>query len=151
MKNLSLTFLALITHSSTSSTVHAELLEHRLSIGVGLVHLSNPSETDFEIGAEYEYHFQPLFGVGALGNYVFSDPSVALLGAPVFYFHPLAGDWWLSASPIVQFGSGRTTQVGARVGTRVPVPLGVVTLVPSLAVDFIGGGRNYIFGLGIQI
>ena len=144
--------LALVALSvfALSPSARADFSQHRLSVGVGIVHLSYPSETDFELSAEYEYRFTPMFGAGALGSYIFSSSGIALLGAPVF-FHPFEGDLLFLAAPIVEFGSSITTQAGVRLGTRVPLPMGVVTIVPSFAVDFIAGGRDYIFGLGIQI
>lgn len=124
---------------------------HRLGLGIGVVHLNNPSQTSFELGGEYEYRFEPILGVGTQVNYIFSSPSIVLLAIPVLYVHPLAGDWIIHGSPIFEFGSGISTQVGVRLGTRIPIPLGVITILPSVAVDFIGGGEDLIFGVGIQI
>ena len=122
-----------------------------LSISGGLIHLNSPNSTTFEIGGEYEYSLNAFFGVGAQANYIFSNPSVTIIGVPEGFVHPIATDWYISASPIFEFASGYKTQVGARFGTRVPLPIGILTLIPSVAVDFIGGGTNYIFGFGISI
>lgn len=131
----------------SGSLAHAD----RITFGFGIAHLNVPSGTNFELGAEYEHTLDPLFGIGAFGNYIFSSPGVTLLGFPSLYLHPFAGDFLVSASPIVEFGSGIATYFGARLGTRVPIPLGAVTIIPSFAVDFIAGGQNYIFGLGIGL
>jgi len=143
-----LSIIALIT-LSFYSTPNARA-DH-LALGAGVIHLSNPSETEFEVGGEYEYNLNAFFGVGAQVNYIFSTPSITLLGAPEGFVHPLGGDWYISGSPLFEFASGMSTQVGARFGTRVPLPLGFMTLIPSVAVDFIGGGTDYMFGLGISI
>jgi hypothetical protein len=90
-------------------------------------------------------------GLGLSGNYIFSDPSILLLALPEVYFHPLAGDWYISASPLFEFGAETGTHVGARFGTRVPIPVGAATIIPSLSVNFINGGKIYVIGLGIQI
>jgi hypothetical protein len=123
--------------------------DQRFSLGAGIVTQNNPSQTSFEVGAEYEYRFDPLLGAGLSGNYVFSTPGIILLAVPDFFIHPLAGDWFVSAAPLFEFVSSQT-YVGARVGTRIPLPLGFLTFIPSVSVDFINGGRDFIFGLGIQ-
>jgi hypothetical protein len=122
----------------------------RISIGAGIVSVRQPPQTFFEIGAEYEYRITKIVGIGALGNYYFSTPTIALIGAPEIFIHPFATDWLISTAPIVMFGSGIETSVGVRVGTRIPIPLGDITLIPTFAVDFINGGQNYIYGLGFQ-
>ncbi len=122
---------------------------HRLGVGVGVVHQEQPSETNFSMGAEYECRASAFLGIGAFGNHIFSDPSVSLLGAPQIFLHPLGGDFYLAGSPIMQFGA-YGTHLGLRLSTRLPLPLGLFILVPSFAVDFIRGQRNYWFGLGLH-
>jgi hypothetical protein len=124
--------------------------DQRISLGVGIAQFKNSSETDLEVGAEYEYRLDPLLGLGGFGSYIFSDPGVTFLGAPSVYFHPFATDFLVSASPVVEFGSGIGTNVGARFGTRIPIPLGIMTIVPSFAVDVISGGPDFIYGIGFQ-
>jgi hypothetical protein len=124
---------------------------HRLGVGAGLVHIEGPSMTKFEIGAEYECRLDAFLGVGGFGNYIFADPGITLLGAPEIFVHPLAGKFYVAASPLIEFGSSVGTHVGARLATRIPLPLGLFILVPSFAVDFINGTRIYWFGLGIGL
>lgn len=123
---------------------------HRLGAGVGIVHTDEPSDTNVSIGAEYECRVNRFIGVGAFGDHVFSDPSFTLLGAPQILIHPLGGDFFVAGSPLFQFG-GRGTHVGSRLSMRLPIPLALFVLVPSFAVDFIGGHRNYWLGLGVSI
>jgi hypothetical protein len=132
-----------------SVVAHADY-DQRLSIGAGFVTMSNPSQTSFELGAEFEHRLDPLLGLGVSANYIFSSPGVTLVAVPDVFFHPLAGEFFLSAAPLLEFGSGTGTNVGARVGTRIPVPVGAITLFPSFSIDFINGGEDYIFGIGIQ-
>jgi hypothetical protein len=122
----------------------------RISLGVGVVHLNNPSQTDFAVSAEFEERLDAFFGLGAQGNYIFSTPGITFLGAPEIFIHPLGGEFLVSASPLVEFGSSTGTHWGTRLGTRIPVPFGLFTLVPTFAVDFIAGGKDYLFGIGIQ-
>lgn len=124
---------------------------HRLSVGAGLTHIADPSETSFSIGAEYECRMNPIVGVGGFANYIFTDPGITHVGAPEVFIHPLGGDFYVAASPLVEFGSRVGTHFGARVSSLLPIPLGVLILVPSFAVDFIRGTQIYWFGLGISI
>ena len=122
----------------------------RLTLGAGVAYFNQPSKAYFEIGAEYEYRQSAMLGIGGFANYIFSTPSITLIGVPEVFFHPLAGEWYVSAAPLMEFASGMNTQFGARLGTRIPLPLGVFVLIPTFAIDFINGGQNLIFGLGIQ-
>lgn len=122
--------------------------QQRLTLGAGLWHMGSPSQTDFELGGEYEYKVDPFFGIGAGGNYIFSSPGTGLVAAPEVFFHPFTTDFFVSASPLFQFGDNLGTKAGVRFGTLVPIPMGVMTLLPSLDVDLVGGSTNLIFGIG---
>lgn len=132
-----------------STQANAEYNGHRFGLGLGVAQLGD-SKAYVAVGAEYEYRLSPMWGLGGFANYVFSNPGVTLAGLPMVYFHPLEDDWYINASPIVQFGAG-DTEYGARVGTRIPIYMGPVAVVPQISVDFIAGHRNLIFGLGIGI
>ena len=123
--------------------------DNRFSLSGGVMVLTRPSQTVFQIGAEFEHRADPFVGYGLQGNYLFTTPAYALLAAPMVYLHPIASDWFISAAPLFEFNSGVT--VGGRVGTRLPITLGMVSVIPSASVDFIGGRQNFIFGLGVQI
>lgn len=140
------TLLVLLT-LLVPSVSHA-YYDERLSLSAGIERYGSPASTYALIGAEFEYRFTGMFGAGGLVEYLFSTPGVTRIGLPVFY-HPLEGDWLFLAAPIVEFQTG-ATQAGVRVGTRVPIPLGPIHLIPSLDIDFIGGNENLIVGLGIQ-
>jgi hypothetical protein len=140
---------ALVLLSIFIHEARADYYEQRFSLGVGIAQVNNPSQTSLEIGAEYEYRFAPMLGAGALVDYIFSNPSITYLGAPEVFLHPFATDFLLSAAPLIKISD--TTSVGVRLGTRIPIPLGLITLVPIFAVDLISGGPDYIYGLGFQI
>jgi hypothetical protein len=130
----------------------AQACGNRFGVSAGVEHSTSPSDTNFEIGAEYECRLNGLLGLGGEANYVFSNPSIFLLAAPTVFLHPLLGDFYVAASPLFEFGSGGTgTHVGARLSTRLPLPLGLFILVPSFAIDFINSRNIYWFGLGIGI
>lgn len=73
------------------------------------------------------------------------------MGAPELFIHPIATDWFLSAAPLFQIESGNGLTAGGRIGTRIPITLGILSLIPTATVDFIGGEHNVILGLGVKI
>jgi len=146
MKALLLIFAALLF----SPEARAVDCAHRLGVSAGLVHQDEPSRTNVALGAEYECRIDAFLGVGAFFDHVLSDPSYTLLGAPQLLVHPLGGDFFVAASPLLEFGP-TGTHPGLRLSTRAPIPLSVLTFVPSFAVDFVNGRRLYWFGLGISI
>jgi len=128
---------------------HADY-QQRIELGAGIVSTNNPAQTNLEISAEYEYRIEPKLGYGLSANYIFSNPGILLLAVPEAFLHPLEGDWLISGAPLLEFGPGSSTNIGLKIGTRVPIPLRSVTLIPEVAVDFIANGPITVFGLGIQ-
>lgn len=124
--------------------------QQRFGLGGGVFHQDNPSRTDFELGVEYEYRLNPGIGLGASGNSIFSNPVIGLLAVPELYLHPLAGEWYVSAAPLFELSNGHSS-AGTRLGTRIPLPLGAITFVPSLTVDLISSRTNYIVGFGLEL
>lgn len=148
LKKISLLSLFILTWS-TSASAAIEKDGHRFSLSGGLVVVNEQSS--FALSAEYEYRIQEFYGIGGQANYVFSSQAFSQVAAPGFYLHPLQGEWYISASPVFYFGSGMDTLVGARFTTRLPLAIEILTLIPTVGVDLIQGGPNYIFGLGIAI
>ncbi|MFN8370919.1 MAG: hypothetical protein U0T83_09890 [Bacteriovoracaceae bacterium] len=130
-----------------SKIVMAE--QDRFLLGGGLIHISKTSKTYFEIGVEYEHRFDQVWGMGAQGNYIFSDPAITLLAVPTLFIHPTQSIL-LNLSPLFEFGADNGNHVGGRVGGRATIPLGQMAIIPSIGVDLINGGTNLIFGLGLQ-
>jgi len=141
--------LTIISLPSTASATIGGSGGSRFSLGGGLVYVNK--QTSFALGAEYEYRVEPLYGIGAQANYVFSSEAFTMVSAPIFFLHPLLGDWYISAAPIFEFGSMMSTKVGARFTTRIPLDISILMFVPTFGVDLISGGPNYIFGLSIGI
>ena len=123
--------------------------DNRFSLSGGVIVLTKPSRTVFQLGAEYEHRADAFIGYGLQGNYLFTTPGIGLLAAPMAYLHPIGTDWFIAAAPLFEFNSGVT--VGGRVSTRLPISVGIISFIPSGSVDFIGGRQNFIFGLGVQI
>lgn len=142
-------FLVVCLSPFLARTARAECA-NRVSVGAGIVHRDTPSETKFTAGAVYECRLNAFWGVGGFFNHVFADPGFSVIGAPQLLLHPLGGDFFVAASPILEFGDRTGTHAGVRLSSRVPLPLGLFILVPSVAVDFINGGRHYWFSLGLQ-
>ncbi len=141
----------ILASSGYIPSTYAAVGDFRLSGGLGIVTASNSSGTDLSAGLEFEYRMHEFMGLGGFGTYVFSNPGFTLVGLPEVFLHPLAGDWYVSAAPIVEFGGGLGTHWGARLGTRIPFSIGALSLVPQVSVDFINGGKLWSFGLGISI
>lgn len=120
----------------------------RFGLNGGLVVVNET--TSFALSAEYEYQPTSLYGLGAQGNYVFASQAFTQIAAPMAFVHPLLGDWYIAASPVFYLSSNET-KIGARLITRAPLMIEILSLIPVLGVDFIQGGPNYIFGLGISI
>lgn len=146
----SILFIALLLKSMFA---HGAIIsgDHRFSLNGGLIHLNNPNQTSFSVSAEYEYKLMPIFGIGGQGSYIFADNAITQLALPGAYLHPLAGDWYVSASPVFYLQSGADDRVGARFTTYMPLALNIMTLTPVFGVDVIKGGPNYLFGLGLSI
>lgn len=146
-----LLFLSLFIFSQTNASAEVRDGNHRFGLTGGLIVLNNPTQTVFSISAEYEYQFNDFFGLGTQLAHVFASQSLTQWAVPTAYVHPLGGDWFVSASPIFYFVSGANTRTGARFLTRIPLNISVLTLVPTVGVDVIEGGPNYIVGLSFGI
>ena len=144
---LSLLFSFCLCQGSSASVVTGN---HRFGLSGALVHINNPDQTSFSLSAEYEYRMNALLGVGGQVDHVFSTPSLTRIAAPTLYLHPLLGDFYVSASPVLYLGSGNT-KLGARFTSRLPLSIGILSIVPVVGVDVIKGGPNYLLGLGIGI
>jgi hypothetical protein len=146
------TIVALTLFVSTFSLTASESHANRAQLGVGIVSMSNPTQTNFTISGEFEHRLDAFLGLGATGSYLFSDPGIGLIAVPEAFFHPLGGDWLISAAPLIAFGSsGIGTHVGVKVGTRLPIPLVAFTVIPEISIGFVNNWNLITFGLGIAI
>lgn len=150
MKTYSLKFLLFLLITLFISGVARAEYGNRLELGAGFVTMSNPSTVDFEIGVEYENRVDAMLGAGGSANYIFTSPGTTLLAIPEGFLHPFGGDFLLSGAPLLEFGSFTGTHLGAKIGTRIPLPMGALTLIPEVSLDMINGSNILVFGLGIQ-
>lgn len=133
-----------------SSPVLADY-QQRLSLGVGVVSVSSPSQISFAVNGEYEYRLNSAIGLGTGANYVFSSPALVLVAVPEVFLHPFGGEFFVSAAPLIEYRPGLGTNLGARLGTRLPIELGAVKVLPTFSVDLANGGvLDMMIGLGIQ-
>lgn len=133
-----------------SSGAHATY-RNRISLMPGMVKLYNKEKMNVEFGFEMEHRLRRWIGIGAIGNYVLSHPPTTLIGAPEFFLHPYDGNGFFSVAPLMQFQSGATTKFGVRVGTRFLIPMWLLRIGPVIDYDFIGGGHQYVIGVGLEI
>jgi hypothetical protein len=157
LKNILITLL--LSSLPMTSSAYAEDEEtsdvtgHRLGFGLGLAQVEDGTRTYsyFTIGGEYEYRFQAYLGAGLGINHIFSSPNMTLFALPQAYVHPLQGSWYINLGPVLQTGGDMDAHVGFRIGSRLGITLGDVSVTPQINVDFINGGRNYIFGIGVGL
>ena len=133
-----------ITHPA-----HADYTQ-RLSLGVGIVSFQNPSETELEFGAQYEYRVQPMWGLGIFTNVIFTNPLIVDIGVPEVSWHPFEGAFLISGAPLIEVGDPDGTHVGIHFGTRLPIHLGTFTLIPIFGIAFIDSSTRIDYGLGFE-
>jgi hypothetical protein len=144
-----LTLLPLFCFFLAVQSAHADYTS-RFSLGVGIVTFQNPSTTELQVGAEYEYRVTPMWGLGLFADVIFTNPIITDLGAPEVFWHPFETAFLISAAPLFEFGDSDGTHVGVHFGTRIPISLGQVKLIPIIGVAFIDHTTRPDFGLGIE-
>ena len=77
----------------------------------------------FKIGADYEYRFTKLFGLGLFLNYIYGDFNVWVIGLPTVFLHPWK-ELTLIVSPGVEIEEGGETEVLLRLGGYYEFSLG---------------------------
>src|SRR4051812_4088140 len=99
-------FIALLL---VSTPVLADGRPQRFSLGLGLASTSGlPQEgvqVNFVLSGEYEYPVNQFFGLGLASSYIFSNPGLLLIAAPVVSVHPFGTGLLVNAAPLFQFGS----------------------------------------------
>jgi hypothetical protein len=133
----------------TTTSAHADYTQ-RLSLGVGIVSFQNPNESEFEFGAEYEYRLNPTWGLGLFTNVIFTNPLIVDIGAPEAFWHPFGSEFLISGAPLIELGQPDGTHVGVHFGTRLPLHLGALTIVPIFGIAFIESSTRIDYGLGLE-
>ncbi len=129
----------------------SEQRSHYPGVFIGYTHAQ--SETHFTYGFEYEYRFEPSWGLGLLYEKTpdahHGDGTTLILGE--FYYHP---------DDNLRFGIGAGKE---RIGGHHPHSENVIQLnasydihfgdfgiAPTVAVDFIDGEKAYVFGVSVM-
>ena len=103
------------------------------------------------LDGEVENRFLPFLGFGGDVVYAFAKPPVFLASFPEIFIHPMGRRWFISAAPSFEFGRGMHTHIGAKLGTRIPIPLPMLTLMPGFSVEVFKGRTVYVLGLCVQL
>lgn len=120
--------------------------KHHIALFNGLTTNLDHETTGYSIGLDYEYSVSDRFGVGLIGEYVFSGEGELILGVPVF-FHPASG-LKLGVAPIGVYAEvhhddhhdhahdvEKEWNMGVRLNMAYSVHLGKVSAGPSLSLD----------------
>ena len=107
---------------------------------------TNPSNTDFTLGAAYEFRTSSLLGIGPVADFVFASKFAALFMGGMF-FHP-AGDLKLVAAPGIKFQGGLSAFV-MRFGVGYDFHSGPLIFTPTFNIDLISGDAALVWGIAI--
>jgi hypothetical protein len=100
------------------------------------------------IGLEYEYRVNPLFGIGAFGEYAGGEIDTWVFGIPGF-IHPYAG-WFIRLAPGLEF-EGSETLYFFRTGVGYEFELSPRWgLAPEFNMDILEGNKTeFVYGLSL--
>jgi len=134
-------------HSADLEGYSPEEIENRHHIEVFLGNTQTEEGEDaFTLGAQYEYQFASLMGVGILGEYAFDNVDAWVVGTPLT-IHPGAG-WQLVAMPGIEI-EGNKTKFLFRAGVGYEFELEQFSIKPEFNADFVGGDVNLVFGVSL--
>lgn len=119
---------------------------HTFGLSMGVAH--SDSENGGSIGVEYEYNRRSNLGIGGMLDLTGGNFREALLAVPL-YFH--RGERLvLIGAPGINFSS-RDEQLALRLGGGYEVPLGDLTLRPSLYYDVLDSADNiWVFAVAFR-
>lgn len=126
-----------------------------LSLG-GMSQLEEPHETSLALGLDYERRLTEEVGVEGLSDFTFGEHSRDLLFAATLTLRPLGG-LKLMAGPGFEVGEEKATghthaDFVLLVGAAYEIPVGPLTLAPTVHWDFVGRTRtNVMYGLGVGV
>lgn len=122
--------------------------DHHVALFLGAT--SDSHHAHFTSGLDYEYRFDTTFGIGVLGDVVWSNPNHTVVGVPLF-LHPV-GEWKIFAAPGLSFVSGHS-HYNTRVGTGYDFALSDDwSLGPMVAADFSKEAHpHWVYGLSLGI
>jgi hypothetical protein len=140
--------------SEAAEAEHGEAHGHHphhvaVLLGGGVRKEHGETESGFVIGADYEYRFHRLLGVGALVEAATGDLRDVVLTAPIF-LHPWRG-LKLLAAPGVEIREAGNSEFLFRIGGAYLFPRGDFTIGPDFVVDIVNGNPTFVFGVGFGV
>jgi hypothetical protein len=140
-------------HSHEEKT-HPPYHTHHAALFLGGTHADVEIETEggireegedaFTVGLDYEYRFSQLFGVGGLVEYAGGELETTSAMAGLF-IHPIGG-LKLFLAPGVEH-EGDENEFLFRAGVHYNFLFGNFVVTPVLAVDFVDGEENLVYGV----
>ncbi len=148
------------THSEGEHESHGR---HHAALFLGATTDFEEEETDFSLGADYEFRVLPQLGIGLLGEVTFAEEEVFIVGAPIL-FHPNARIV-LGVAPgleIVDEMSGEHEGIApegeeAETETETTFLLRLIggyelelssfTLTPTVSLDLVDGDASLVYGI----
>ena len=135
------TATAISAGESTDEQEHA-IPGHYIEATLGVAY--NDGTMGSFTGLEYEYRFNPLFGVGAFADTTFDGFDLAAVGA-VTNFHPT--DRWklLAGLGVERKLAGGKDKALFRVGAAYEFGVGNGTISPMIAYDFLEDAKDVVY------
>ena len=145
-----LVVLIILVMGFSSSVSGDEFHRHHLVVSVGNTQ-EGFSEHGFSIGADYEYRFNQLFGLGGMVEYAGGDFE-HWLGFVTMFFHPTER-WEIILAPGTEIKKGtRDRNFIFRTGVAYQFHLGErYSIAPEFFVDFSENETLFVYGIAFGI
>jgi hypothetical protein len=127
---------------------HDESHGHRHHIALFLGNTHHEDENEFTVGLDYEYRFNPIFGIGGLIDHTGGHFDSTVFAVPVF-IHPVNNLKFFGA-PGFENKEGENEFL-VRVGAIYDIHIGNYSISPTFSADFVNGEKIMIFGLGFGL
>ena len=125
------------------STEHPHAEKNEVAISVSLVHEGH--ENDGAAGLEYERRFTEKFGAGLLVERVWGNHDATVYALPLIRH---AGRWKFFLAPGFEDSHGHSEDL-VRLGAGYEFEAGSARIVPTMAVDFVGGETVYVLSVAL--
>jgi hypothetical protein len=139
---------------------HHNFHKHHLALFNGATTNFTHSSTDYSLGIDYEFRLTKTFGLGLLGEYIFTDNGEFIAGVPAFLH--FAKSLKITGAPLLIYkeehiddhthhGEANMKTIFAfRVGVSYGFHLGKVSVAPAVNFDM-GESNALVYGLNIGI
>lgn len=132
--------------SEDAHEAHAEQADHphrhHVALFAGVT--DDDGESEFTVGADYEFRFHRIVGAGALIDHAGGSADTTVVGAGI-WVHPHGGFKFLLA-PGLETHSGHTEFL-VRVGAAYDFHVKSFSISPTINVDFVDGEEILVYGL----